>query len=221
VYERVGDDVMTTLAPIDAYRLLAQNYDTNPNPLLTLEHRTMTLLFPPMRGARVVDAAAGTGRWASFCRARGARTVAVDFCQEMLASAPRPVVLADANRLPLPDGFADVTICAFALGYAPSCLSELARVTRKGGAVLVSDVHPAAIRRGWTRSFRYGSEVIEVAHHSYALSDLVAASLKLDFLMERRFGLPERDVFASAGKLASFEEAARHPAIFVARWTKA
>jgi SAM-dependent methyltransferase len=212
---------VTTLAPIDAYRLLAQDYDASPNPLLPLEQRTMALLFPPLRGARVVDAAAGTGRWASYCQARGAQTIAADFCMEMLVAAPRPAVLADANHLPLPNDFADVTICAFALGYAPACLPELARVTRKGGAVLVSDVHPDAIRSGWTRTFRHPSGAINVAHHPYALSDLVAARLRLDFVIERRFGPPERAVFEKAGKLAAFEEATRNPAIFVARWTKA
>jgi ubiquinone/menaquinone biosynthesis C-methylase UbiE len=139
----------------------------------------------------------------------------------MLAGAPRPAVLADANRLPLPDDFADVTICAFALGYAPACLPELARITRKGGSVLVSDVHPDAIRRGWTRTFRHREGPIRVAHHPYAFGDLVAAGLTLDFMMERRFGEPERSVFEKAGKLTAFEEAARHPAIFVARWIKA
>jgi ubiquinone/menaquinone biosynthesis C-methylase UbiE len=212
--------VQTTLGPLEAYRLLAQNYDSAPNPMLTLEQRTMTLLLPPLRGARVVDAAAGTGRWASHCQAQGARTIAADFCPEMLAIAPGPAVLADTNRLPLPDDFADVTICAFALGYAPACLPELARITRKGGAVLVSDVHPEAIRRGWTRSFRHGSDVVRVAHYPYRFGDLIAANLSLDFLIERRFGPPEREVFANAGKLAMFEEAARNPAIFVARWIR-
>ncbi|MCU1334828.1 MAG: Methyltransferase type 11 [Bryobacterales bacterium] len=211
---------MTTLAPIDAYRLLAQDYDASPNPLLALEQRTMRSLFPSLPGARVVDVAAGTGRWASYCRAQGAQTIAMDFCPEMLTSAPEPVVLADANQLPLPDAIADVTICAFALGYAPACLPELARVTRNGGTVLVSDVHPEAIRRGWTRSFRHGSEVIGVAHHLYNLDDLFAMDLRLDCLIEPRFGEPERAVFAKAGKLAAFEEAAREPAIFVARWIK-
>jgi ubiquinone/menaquinone biosynthesis C-methylase UbiE len=212
--------VQTTLAPLEAYRLLAQNYDSAPNPMLTLEQRTMTLLLPPLRGAMVVDAAAGTGRWASHCQAQGARTVAADSCPEMLAIAPGPAVLADTNRLPLPHDFADVTICAFALGYAPACLPELARITRKGGAVLVSDIHPEAIRRGWTRSFRYGGETISVAHHFYGLEDLFAVGLRLDCLVEPRLGEPERAVFAKAGKLAAFEEAAQHPAIFVARWIK-
>ena len=211
---------MNTLQPDEAYRLLAPDYDSAPNPMLTLEQRTVALLLPPLRGATMVDAAAGTGRWASYCRARGARTVAADFCADMLTRAPRPAVQADVNRLPLSGGIADVTICAFALGYAPGCLPELARITRKGGAVLVSDVHPGAIRRGWTRTFRRGAEVISVAHQHYALSDLAAKRLRLDFFIERRFGEPERAVFGRAGKLDTFEETARHPAIFVVRWTK-
>src|SRR5258706_14349219 len=51
--------LVTTLAPMDAYRLLARDYDRNPNPMLVLEQRTMTPLFPSLRGACVVDAAAG------------------------------------------------------------------------------------------------------------------------------------------------------------------
>jgi ubiquinone/menaquinone biosynthesis C-methylase UbiE len=188
--------------------------------MLTLEQRSMTGLFPPLHRARVVDVAAGTGRWASYCQSQGARTIAADVSQEMVKNAPRPVVIADGGRLPLSDGFADVVICAFGLGYMPGCFPELARVTRKGGVVLVSDVHPDAIRRGWTRTFRYGSEVISIAHHPYMLCEIVDASLSLDLLIEPRFGEPERGVFANAGKLDAFEQAAEHPAIFVARWTK-
>jgi ubiquinone/menaquinone biosynthesis C-methylase UbiE len=211
---------MTTLPPLGAYQLLAEDYDTSPNPMLALEQRTMTPLLPRLREARVVDAAAGTGRWASYCRAHGAQTVAADFCMEMLVRAPRPAVLADANRLPLSNGFADVTICSFALGYAPACLPELARITRAGGVVLVSDLHPDAIRRGWTRSFRHGKDVIGVAHHLYNLGDLFARDLRLDCIVEPQFGEPEREIFAKAGKLAAFEDAALLPAIFVARWVK-
>jgi len=211
---------VTTLSPMDAYRLLARDYDRIPNPMLALEQRTMTPLFPSLSGACVVDAAAGTGRWASYCGSQGAGTIALDFCEEMLSGAPRPVAVADINRLPLPDAIVDVTICAFAIGYAPTCLPELARITRIGGTVLVSDVHPDAIRRGWTRRFSHPIGVIEVKHHPYTIEDLVAPDLQLDCLEEPRFGEPEREVFAKAGKLEAFEEAARRPALFVARWIK-
>jgi len=211
---------MTTLQPADAYRLLAQGYDTGLNPMLTLEQRIMTPLLPPLRGAKVIDAAAGTGRWASHCQSRGARTIAADCCLEMLASARGPAVLADVHLLPLPDGFSDLTICAFALGYAPDCLPELARVTRTGGIVLVSDVHPEAIRSGWTRTFRHPTGAISIAHHPYSLDDVHARKLRLDCLIEPRFGEPECALFAQAGKAAAFDEVSRQPAIFVARWIK-
>ena len=211
---------VTTLAPLDAYRLLAQEYDSSPNPLLVLEQRMMTPLLPALCGTTVVDVAAGTGRWSNYCRTQGARTVAVDFCREMLAMAPPCAVLADASQLPVRNDCADVVICAFALGYASGCLPELARITRKRGVVLVSDVHPEAIERGWTRTFHHGQGEIGIEHERYALEDLSTPGLRLDCLIEPRLGERERDVFAQAGKLAAFEEAARHPAIFVARWVK-
>ena len=58
-----------------AYRLLAGSYDQQPNALVSLEQRTMASLFPDVRGKTVVDAAAGTGRWARYCVMGGARVV--------------------------------------------------------------------------------------------------------------------------------------------------
>src|ERR1700685_486237 len=155
---------MRVLPARDAYQILAEKYDSSPNALIALEQRIMTPLLPvTMNRHIVVDVAAGTGRWAFQCRKRGARVIAADFCREMLRKASRPPiqidrVQADAECLPLPNASADVVICAFALGYAPACFAELARITRPGGTILVSDVHPEALNRGWTRSFRHIGE---------------------------------------------------------------
>jgi SAM-dependent methyltransferase len=138
----------------------------------------------------------------------------------MLVRAPRPAVLADVNRLPIADGVADITICAFGLGYAPRCLAELARVTKTGGIVIASDIHPNAIQRGWTRTFRHEGRVIDVEHEPYRLQDLRAPNLELTAMREPCFGAPEREIFRDAGKLAEFERGASYPAIFVARWVR-
>jgi malonyl-CoA O-methyltransferase len=205
---------MTVLAPREAYRILAEDYDSTPNALIALERRTVTPLLPEnLEGLTVIDVASGTGRWALHCRQRGARAIAVDFCFEM-----RPSVQADAARLPLPDAAADVTICAFALGYAPECFSELTRITRPGGMLLVSDVHPEALKRGWTRSFRHRGQVIQVADQPYALADLCAPNLQPSSMIEPHLGPPEREFFEQSGHLHRFEEACREPAIYVARW---
>jgi malonyl-CoA O-methyltransferase len=217
---------MKVLAPREAYRRLAGDYDSSPNALIALEQRIMTPLLPVNLDRHiVVDVAAGTGRWAFRCGQRGARVIAVDFCHEMLRKASRPPIQieraqADAELLPLPDSSADVVICAFALGYAPTCFIELARITRPGGMLLVSDVHPDALDRGWTRSFRHRGEAIQVRDQPYELADLYAPGLQLSCLIEPRLGPLEREFFESAGCVGRFEEACREPAIFVARWIR-
>jgi malonyl-CoA O-methyltransferase len=207
---------MTKLDPREAYARLAEDYDSSPNALIALEQRVMTPLLPGnLKGLIVVDVAAGTGRWALHCAQRGARAIAVDFCIEM-----RPDVQADSTRLPFPDASADLTICAFALGYAPACFMELVRITRPGGTLLVSDVHPEALKHGWTRSFRHRGGVIQVRDEPYGLADLQAPSLRLSHLIEPHLGLPEREIFEHAGCLHRFDEACREPAIFVARYVR-
>jgi malonyl-CoA O-methyltransferase len=210
---------MTVLGPREAYRRLAQDYDGSPNALIALEERTMLPLLPcDLTGQTVADAAGGTGRWSAHCRRRGAFAIAFDLCHEMLRSTP--AVQADAARMPLRDGAADVVICAFALGYAPACFAELARITRPGGTVLVSDIHPEALRRGWTRTFRSRGEVIRVADEPYTIADLHAPGLELSCVLEPRLGDPEREIFERAGRIDLYEAACREPAIFVARWRR-
>jgi SAM-dependent methyltransferase len=210
----------TLLSPADAYQRLAATYDSVANPLISLEHRTVLSILPELSGRAVVDVGAGTGRWGRVCNAAGARTISVDFCAAMLQQAPAPVIVGDARRLPLPDQSADFVMCAFTLGYAPDCLSELARIVRPGGMVIASDVHPDAVKSGWKRSFRLGGEVIEIDNCGYEIKDLGCPPLRLVQLLQPRFDRPEREIFEAAGKLESFSALARIPAIFVAQWIR-
>jgi ubiquinone/menaquinone biosynthesis C-methylase UbiE len=204
----------------DAYALLAVEYDRSPNALISLEERTMAPLLPDLRGGRAVDVGAGRGRWASCLAARGAFAIAVDFCHEMLQWSSTPAVQAEGRLLPLRDSCADFVVCAFALGYALNIFAELRRIVRPGGTVLASDIHPEALRRGWTRTFRHNGGVIEVAHDSYALEDLRAPDLRLTSLFEPRLGAPERAIFEQAGCPGRFAEVSQFPAIFVAQWVR-
>ncbi|HEY7336884.1 MAG TPA: methyltransferase domain-containing protein [Bryobacteraceae bacterium] len=229
---------MTAIQPREAYALLASEYDRAPNALASLEERTMAPLLPELRGRTVVDVAAGPGRWATRCASRGASAISVDFCYEMLRFGAPPRVQADARRLPFRDSCADLVVCAFALGYAPEIFTELRRVVRPGGMVLASDVHPDALRRGWTRTFRYSGarldreaeasrglkpalpDVIEIAHQLYALEDLRAPDLWQTGLWQPCLGAPERAIFEQAGCAERFAEASLLPAIFVAQWIR-
>ena len=79
------------------------------------------------------------------------------FLPEMLLEASRKPGLAghlgvaDACHIPIADGAADLTLCSFALGYLASphqAIAEMARISRKGGRVVVTDLHPRALSRG-------------------------------------------------------------------------
>jgi len=116
------------------------------------------------KGDRVIDLACGTGDLAELSMARGAQVVGVDFAFEMLCAARQrgiqtALVQADAESLPLPDEWATVVTCGFALRNfvsLPAIFRELARVLEPGGRVAFIEVdrpRPALIRAVHTLYF--------------------------------------------------------------------
>jgi SAM-dependent methyltransferase len=102
-------------------------------------------------GDRVLDAACGPGRFTIELARIGGRVVACDLSPGQLELHRRHTagvdvedrVVADVTELPFADGEFDVTVCyggalSYVLERAPLAASELARVTRPGGHVLVS-----------------------------------------------------------------------------------
>ena len=205
----------------EGYRIWAPTYDQKPNPVIALETRVLAGLLGELRGKRVLDVACGTGRWAKHARDRGAKVLGIDRCHEMLGRCSVPTALADAHDLPVPRGWADVTICALALGHLESPMRELIRVTKRGGSIFVSDVHQKALDRKWKQSFRSGAEVYEIESRRYILQELLETSgLRLRAFLEPSFGAPELEIFHRAGKGSSFPEMCEVPAIFVAHWIR-
>ncbi len=204
------------VSPQEGYRRWASTYDQSPNPIVALETRCVSEWIEPKAGQRLIDVGCGTGRWIHLTGGIG-----VDLSAEMLArtDAPGRIVQGDALRLPFANGVADVVLCSLTLGYlfpARAAVNEKRRVTRPGGVVIVTDVHPEAIRQGWKHSFRSEAVVYEIENRPYSLDDLPQ-----DGLEETRdvfFGEPERPIFESAGKIDYFTEACRLPAIWMLKW---
>lgn len=212
------------------YEIWADRYDTDPNPLLALEARALLPRLGDLNGLTVIDVAAGTGRWMSYAASRGAKTIGIDSSAGMLAVAARKVslrerlVLGDMRTLPFRTNAADLAVCSFALGYLPfasSAFCELARVARR---VIISDMHPSAMLKGWTRSFRSNGRSWKIDHYYHSPADLErtarAVGMKLQWTIEASFDLPEIEQFEMAGKRMLFEEVARTPALFAASWVK-
>jgi len=98
-------------------------------------------------GQRILDLAAGTGTSSVPFRDAGATVVPCDFSLGMLQVGKRrqaalPFVAGDALRLPFADGTFDAVTISFGLRNVQQtelALSELARVTRPGGRLVVCE----------------------------------------------------------------------------------
>ena len=106
------------------------------------------------RGGVVVDVGCGTGRALPTLRQAvgpDGAVIAADLTPEMLAraraqaaAARAALVLADARQLPFADAAADVLFAAGLINHLPDTeagLTELARVTRSGGLLVL--FHPS------------------------------------------------------------------------------
>src|SRR5262249_25490736 len=154
---------MPVLAPLDAYRLWSETWETDPGAIVALESRWLAPWLEGLAGRRFVDVSCGAGRWSAHAKAQKAIVFGVDLCAEMLRLAQRKdglagrLAVADTRWLPLADGCADLVLCALSLGHISpieAALAELARIVRPGGRVIVTDFHPGALAHGWKRTFR-------------------------------------------------------------------
>jgi ubiquinone/menaquinone biosynthesis C-methylase UbiE len=113
-----------------------------------LEQRLLSLLAPIAGTERVLDAGCGRGALALALAAHVAEVVGVDESDESLAAARdgapanATFVSGDVTALPFPFGAFDIAVCRGVLHHVRRpelVVSELARVTRPGGLVLVVD----------------------------------------------------------------------------------
>jgi SAM-dependent methyltransferase len=141
----------------EAFARVADTYDDG-NALLVLERPGTEALLPPLRGRDVLDVGAGHAHYARLAARRGARAVvALDVNERMLRGLDVPRLVADAASLPLAGERFDVAVAALVLSYLDRAraLREVARVLRRGGRLVVSELHGRGARIGaWRRTFR-------------------------------------------------------------------
>jgi len=190
------------LEPREAYALWATSYPAHAhNPVMRAEERAMLGLMPDaLHGQAVLDVGCGSGRYMLHALRRGAaRVTGVDLSPQMLeragtelaalhADAPIALVQGSLAALPLPDARADLTVCGLVVGHLDDLaqsLAELRRVTRPGGTLLCSDVHPIGHALGWRRDFKSGGRRYAVRHTQHLYSHWHAACAGLGLRIER------------------------------------
>jgi len=221
------------LSPLESYRLWSQTWESDSSAIVALESRWLSPWLTGLDSRVFLDLSCGVGRWLIHARAQAAMVFGTDLCLEMLIEARKKILLAgrlalaDTRNLPFRDACADVALCALSLGHmtpVESAMTELARIVRPGGELIVTDFHPGALAHGWKRTFRSNGELYEVETHPYTTDQLLQCAeqngLVLQELLEPCFDEPERDIFRAAGKPDLFEQVRGIPAVLLARWKR-
>lgn len=141
------------LGVIEGYNKWASKYDRDSNPLIVLEERVTLEFIGNIQGQRVLDLGCGTGRYCVLLTERGAKVVGIDPSHGMLEQAKRKVTpicqfelcYGTMEKMSFPSEHFDLVVSALTLGHLPKlepALGEAVRVLKKGGQVVMSDVHP-------------------------------------------------------------------------------
>ena len=225
---------MSTAAPA-RFDDWAEVYDTQPNPLLRLEQRTLPPLMPSIKGLDVLDIGCGTGRWMKHFEPLAPNSLTgTDVSGAMLNKArvvlaPTTVLhLSDSTTVPVTDASTDLVLASFVLSYLADLelfAEECTRILRPGGHILLSDMHPVtAAERHWVRSFRVGGERVELSTSPLSITEIIASFTSRGFqlvtLNEPAFAEPERHLFEQTDKLAEYHELNSVPAIYLMKFVK-
>lgn len=149
-----GADVQATLQQIDVHASWASGYRTPENePFYELAFDFIASVFGAPGSDAVLDAGCGASTKSVHLARRGYRVVAVDFSERILeiarettaAAGLRHLIehrVADLTTMPFPDGFFGRVLCWGVLMHVPAverAVSELVRITRPGGTIIVSE----------------------------------------------------------------------------------
>jgi len=176
------------LSTRDGYDRWSEIYDTEGNPLISLEEPAVDRLLGEVRGLDVADIGCGTGRHAVRLAERGARVVGLDFSSGMLAQARAKAPGLDlrvhdlSQPLPLADASFDRVLCCLVMDHVADVLGlmkQLGRIRRPDGKLIVSIMHPAMMLRGIQARFRDPETGRETRPESVPnqISDYVTAAL--------------------------------------------
>ncbi len=146
----------------DPYRRSAKWYDTLFEPLNADLRKIGLKMWPPGPGMSVLDVGCGTGTHLGLYRQAGCEVFGIDSSPAMLEVARQKLgeratlQKGDASQMPYSNGTFDLVVVTLTLHEMPNptrsaVMSEIKRVLKKDGRILVIDYHPGPIRfpKGW------------------------------------------------------------------------
>ena len=201
----------------DPYRKFAAHYDRFVGPFTNALRHIGMKMYRPTPGMKVLDVGCGTGNNLMLYRQTGCSVYGIDLSPSMLEIARTKLAegaelqLGDASKMPYQDNFFDLVITMFALHemsseIRPLVMTEMIRVTKQEGKVLIIDFHPGPIRfpRGWIyKAVILFIERVAGRQHFSNYRDFLSRK-GLPGLIENQRLIVDRQKIASAGNIAFF-----------------
>ncbi len=139
----------------NGYGRWSETYD-GPNLLVDVEESDVISLLNSLPKGKALDAGCGTGRYSLILKSLGNEVTGVDQSAEMLEKAKAKdkeinFVQGSIDSLSFKDDSFDTITCTLALTHFKDLdkpVSELIRVTKKGGYLVLSDINPWFIALG-------------------------------------------------------------------------
>ena len=137
------------LDSVSGYDLAALDYDQKEKYLNSFEQNKLLPLFGNIKGKKILDVGAGTGRFALVLSNAGAQVVALDISKEMLKvlnnkNKKIETVVGEAENLPFDAGIFDVVTATFLIVHLKNPLSffdEAYRVLKEDGKLIVTNIN--------------------------------------------------------------------------------
>jgi len=146
----------------DPYKKIAKTYDRYVEPSIAVIRQIGMKMYPPREGINVLDVGCGTGTNLMLYHKAGCNVFGIDLSTTMVEVAQKKlgdraeIRLGDASKMPYSDDSFDLVTGFFTLHEMPSqirpaVISEMVRVIKHGGRILLIDYHLGPIRfpKGW------------------------------------------------------------------------
>jgi ubiquinone/menaquinone biosynthesis C-methylase UbiE len=192
------------------------NYETLVDPLLR-DLRKFTPEFSHMKaGDKVIDVCCGTGAQVLEYGRHGIIAIGIDSSQDMLKIATRNRMrqkavnvsfqIADAANLPFPDGYFDYATVSFGLHDKEKpiryqIISEMKRVVKQDGALILLDYQVPLPRNAWT-VFARVIEFLAGGSHYRGFKDYLANG-GLDDILKNHALREEYRAYLKSGLIAT------------------